>query len=393
MAYVELHARSAFSFLRGASLPEELAATAARLELPALALCDRDGVAGAVRLYQKGREHGLRPLVGSEMTMEDGVVVPLLVATQEGYRNLCGLLTTGNLRAPKGEGKVRWSELAEQNAGLIALTGDAAGPVRRAWRERSPAAAGEALARLRRVFGRDRLYVEVQRHLTPGEEFENQFLADLAHAHGLPLLATNGALYASPSGRAVLDAFTCLRHHTTLDAAGRRLARNGERGLQPAPAMAARFADWPEAIAQTERLAARLQFTLADLGYRFPDYPVPAGETMDGFLHKMAYFGAQQRYGSVAGQVRSQMERELRLIAKLGFSGYFLIVWDLCNFARGQGTLVQGRGSAANSVVCYALGITAVDPIESQLLFERFLSEGRTDWPDIDLDLPSEDRR
>jgi len=393
MAYVELHARSAFSFLRGASLPEELAETAARLELPALALCDRDGVAGAVRLYQQGRERGLRALVGAEVTMEDGSVVPLLVATQRGYRNLCGLLTTANLRAPKGEGRVRWPELDEQNAGLIALTGDEEGPVRRAWRERGPAAAGEALARLRRGFGGDRLYVEVQRHLVPEEEFENLFLADLAAAHGLPLLATNGALYAAPRGRAVLDAFTCLRQHATLDCAGRLLARNDERGLLSARSMAERFADWPEAIAQTERLAERLQFTLADLGYRFPDFPVPAGETMDSFLHKMAYFGAQQRYGGVTGKVRSQLERELALIAKLGFSGYFLIVWDLCNFARGQGTLVQGRGSAANSVVCYALGITAVDPIEGKLLFERFLSEGRTDWPDIDLDLPSESRR
>jgi len=393
MAYVELHARSAFSFLRGASLPEELAATAARLELPALALCDRDGVAGAVRLYQEGRKHGLCPRVGAEVTMEDGSVVPLLVATPQGYRNLCALLTTGNLRAPKGEGRVGWSELAEQSAGLIALTGDEEGPVRRAWREAGPAAAGEALARLRRVFGRERLYVEVQRHLVPGEEFENEFLADLAAANGLPPLATNGVLHAEPAGRAVLDAFTCLRHHTTLDAAGRLLARNAERSLRPAAAMAERFADWPEAIAQTERLAERLQFTLADLGYRFPDYPVPAGETMNSFLHKMAYFGAQQRYGSVSGKVRSQLERELALIAKLGFSGYFLIVWDLCNVARGQGTLVQGRGSAANSVVCYALGITAVDPVEGKLLFERFLSEGRTDWPDIDLDLPSEARR
>ena len=153
------------------------------------------------------------------------------------------------------------------------------------------------------------------------------------------------------------------------------------------------FADLPDAIANTEALAERLEFTLANLGYRFPDHPVPPGESQDSFLRKMAYFGAQQRYGSVVGQVRRQIDRELALIAKLGFSGYFLIVWDLCSFARDRGSLVQGRGSAANSAVCYSLGITAVDPIEGKLLFERFLSEGRTDWPDIDLDLPSGDRR
>lgn len=325
--------------------------------------------------------------------MEDGAVLPLLVATREGYRNLCALLTTARLRAPKGEGTVGWAELAEMNAGLVALTGDEEGPVRRAWRERGAGAAGEALAKLRRVFGRARLHVELQRHLLPEQEEENRFLIDAADAAGLPLLASNGPLYATPGARAVLDAFTCLRHHTTLDEAGRLLARNGERALKPASALARLFADRPDALTNTVRLAETLEFTLSDLGYRFPDYPVPAGETMDGYLRKIALFGAHQRYGSLAGRVRRQLDRELGLIARLGFSGYFLIVWDICNFAREAGTLVQGRGSAANSVVCYALGITAVDPIGGDLLFERFLSEGRTDWPDIDLDLPSEERR
>jgi error-prone DNA polymerase len=391
--FVELHARSAFSFLRAATLPEEMAERAGQLELPAAALCDRDGMAGAVRFYQKAKAQGVRPLVGAEVTMEDGSVVPLLVATREGYRGLCALITTGQLRSPKGEGRVAWTELAEAGGGLIALTGDEEGPVRRAWRERGAAAGGEALARLRRIFGRDRLYVEIQRHHLPEEVAENRFLVDLAEAAGLPLLATNGPLYAGPAGRPILDAFTCLRHQVTLDEAGRRLARNGERALKPAAALAALFADRPEAVANTVRLAERLEFTLADLGYRFPDYPVPPGETMDGYLRTIACFGAHQRYGSVAGRVRRQLDRELGLIGRLGFSGYFLIVWDICNFARAAGTLVQGRGSAANSVVCYALGITAVDPIGGDLLFERFLSEGRTDWPDIDLDLPSAARR
>ena len=157
--------------------------------------------------------------------------------------------------------------------------------------------------------------------------------------------------------------------------------------------MEALFADLPEALANTVRLGERLEFTLQDLGYRFPDYPVSPGESMDSYLKKMAFFGAQQRYGSVTGEVRKQLLRELALIARLNFSGYFLIVWDICNFARENGILCQGRGSAANSVVCYALGITAVDPIASHLLFERFLSEGQTSWPDIDIDFPSAERR
>ena len=393
MPFVELHARSAFSFLRAGSLPEALVAEAARLGMPALALCDRDGVYGAVRLHVSGREAGVRALVGCEITMEDGSVVPVLVATRAGYRGLCSLLTTAHLRAEKGEGRVAWRELAEACGGLVALTGDEEGPLRRAWLERGPAAAAEAGARLAGIFGRDNLHVEIQRHRVAGEERWNRFLVDWARAGRLPLLATNGVLHATPECCGVLDVFTCLRHRTTLDAAGRRLAPNRERHLKDQRAMEELFRDLPEAIANTGKLAERLEFTLANLGYRFPDHPVPAGESQDSFLRKMTYFGAQQRYGSVVGEVRRQLERELALIARLGFSGYFLIVWDLCAFARERGSLVQGRGSAANSAVCYALGITAVDPIESKLLFERFLSEGRTDWPDIDLDLPSGERR
>ena len=393
MTYVELHVRSAFSFLRAGSLPESLAAEAGRLGMPAAALCDRDGVYGAVRLHMAGKEAGVRALVGAELTMEDGSVVPVLVETRAGYQGLCGLLTTAHLRAEKGEGRVAWGELAEAHGGLLALTGDEEGPVRRAWTERGPDAAAEAASRLLRVFGSGGLYAEVQRHRVPGEERWNAFLVDWARAGGVPLLATNGVLHATPGDAGVVDVFTCLRHHVTLDGAGRRLARNRERHMKGAREMAELFADLPEAVANTGRLADRLGFTLSNLGYRFPDHPVPAGESQDSFLRKMTLFGAQQRYGSVVGEVRRQLERELALIAKLGFSGYFLIVWDLCSFARERGSLVQGRGSAANSAVCYALGITAVDPIESKLLFERFLSEGRTDWPDIDLDLPSGERR
>ncbi len=439
--YFELHARSAFSFLRGASRPEDLVTAAAAAELPALALLDRDGLCGAPRLFGAARDQGLRARVGAEITLSDGSVVPLLVTSQTGYQNLCQLITEAKLtpRAPvarrvsggslgriespdpaahaAGDGAddsdphapdpharkrpcfATWEELGRFREGLIALSGDEDGPVRRAWRTAGPAAAAAALAQLTTVFGRDHLYVEVQRHRLRGEEREIAFLRDLAAAQGLPLLATGGVNYAVPAHRATADVFTCLRHHTTLDAAGRRLAANAERHVKSGTHMAQLFADLPEAIAHTARLEARLGFTLQNLGYRFPDFPTPHGEPMPAFLRATAYAGAVKRYGRLNERVTRQLDRELELITKLGFCGYFLIVWDICEFARARGILVQGRGSAANSVVCYVLGITAVDPIKHELLFERFLSEGRVgrdghpSWPDIDLDLPSGERR
>jgi error-prone DNA polymerase len=393
MAYIELHARSAFSFLRGASLPEQLAETAARQGLAAMALCDRNGVYGAPRFYGKANEAGLRPLVGSELTLEDGSVLPVLVMNRVGYQNLCRMITRAQLRAPKGESRILWPELEEFHEGLVALTGDEEGPLPRAVFHRAPAQAEEVLGRLVRAFGRDQVYVELQRHRVPGEERLVQGLVALARSHWLPVIATNGVLYAEPGGRDVLDVFTCLRHHTHLDAAGLLLSINSQRHVKTPREMAALFADLPEAVTQTEQLAARLQFTLRDLGYEFPTFPVPAGETMDGLLRRQTHERARRRYGEVSPVIRTQLEKELALIQKLGFAGYFLIVADLVDYARSEDILIQGRGSAANSAVCYALGITAVDPIKSDLLFERFLSESRQAWPDIDLDLPSGDRR
>jgi error-prone DNA polymerase len=407
--YVELHARSAFSFLRGASHPEQLVERAAQLGLPALALCDRDGLYGAPRLRMAGKEHGVRAIVGAELTLDDGSVLPVLAATHEGYRNLSTLITRTKLRAPGRDARaprnsaddrptkagtpVRWDELAEFSAGLVALTGDEEGPVRRCLARDDFAGARECVQRLRAAFGEGNLYLEVQRHLLRGEELMLDRLVELARTERLPLLATNGPLHATRDERAVLDVFTCARHHTHLDAAGRLLSANDERHLKSAAQMARLFADVPEAIENTAHLAERLAFSLDDLGYEFPRFDVPAGESMETWLRKMTYEGARRRYGEPGPRVVAQLEHELALITRLGFAGYFLIVWDLVNFCTAEGILVQGRGSAANSAVCYSLGITACDPIAYNLLFERFLSEGRTSWPDIDLDLPSGDRR
>jgi error-prone DNA polymerase len=419
--YAELHARSAFSFLRGASSPEALVDAALAAELPAMALLDRDGVYGAPRFYGQVFQRGasFRPRVGAELTMEDGCVVPLLAADRTGYRNLCQLVTAARLtERPPGLGDpaarerkrpcfATWEELARFAGGLVALTGDEAGPVRRAWRDGGAVAAGAALDKLRAIFGDGddpaaaRLFVEVQRQRLRGEEREVTFLRDLAAARRLPLLATGGVNYAVADHRIVADVFTCLREHTTLDAAGRRLEVNAQRHVKTARAMQALFADLPEATVNTERLEARLEFTLRDLGYRFPEYRLPDGTAVDQneFLRARTYEAARAKIGELPPAWTAQLERELALIARLGFSGYFLIVWDICAWARARGILVQGRGSAANSAVCYVLNITAVDPIKNRLLFDRFLNDsrigpdGRPSWPDIDLDFPSGERR
>jgi error-prone DNA polymerase len=423
--YVELHARSAFSFLRGASLPETLVKEAARLELPALALLDRDGVYGAPRLYQAAEEQGIRPLVGAEITMEDGSSVPLLVMNQTGYRNLSRLITNAKLEprppsvlahlrseivkadlSPGEDPQARkrpcfatWKELAAHAEGLIALSGDEDGPVLRGWRRGGETAAAAGLQRLQDVFGPDRLYIEMQRRRRRGEDVTLRFLSALAEAKGLPLIATGGVQYACRAERPIADVFTCLREHTTLDAAGRLLSPNAERHLRSGRAMQELFHDYPGAVTATAGLAERLEFTLKTLGYQFPDFPVGAGETMAGVLREQTYAGAQERIGELTPTLRAQLDKELALINQLGFAGYFLIVWDICRWCHGRGILIQGRGSAANSAVCFCLRITSVNPVQYRLLFERFLSAGRVgadghpSWPDIDLDLPSGDLR
>ena len=252
---------------------------------------------------------------------------------------------------------------------------------------------GGLVDRLVGIFGASNVCIELQRHLLRDEEADNHPLRDLASAFHLPVIATNGVRFADVPDRPLYDVLTCIRHKTTLEHAGRRLSWNAERYLKPPDAMARLFGDLPEAIAGTRAVAERLEYTMADLGYRFPEYPVPAGETMSSFLRKMTQAGARERYRPYHDRARAQISRELDLIEKLDLAGYFLIVWDIVNFCRQEDILVQGRGSAANSAVCYSLGITAVDPVGMELLFERFLSEERGEWPDIDLDLPSGDRR
>ena len=400
-AYVELHARSAFSFLRAASLPSTLAARAAEIGLATLALTDRDGFYASPRLWTAAEEAGIRAIYGCELTLEDRSVLPLLVQSADGYQKLCRLLTRSKLRSPKGESFIRWDELEEIAGGVVCMTGDEEGPLTAALLRRDFSQAEGTMRRLISIFGVKNVFVEVQRHLRRGERWINARLIELAGTTGTQLLATNGVLYAETGARRIVDVFTCTRLHTHLDGAGTALAVNGERHLKSPEEMAALFADLPAAVTNSARLAERIEFAFPAVGYEFPNYRAPDGKPADVFLREVTFDGARRRYGNpLSAKVRRQLERELNLIIELGFTGYFLLVWDIVNFCKSNGILAQGRGSAANSAVCYCLEITAVDPIESRLLFERFLNEnrsgaggGRKAWPDIDLDLPSGERR
>ncbi|HVP42434.1 MAG TPA: DNA polymerase III subunit alpha, partial [Terriglobales bacterium] len=411
--FIELHARSAFSFLEGASLPEELAAGCAESGMPAMAVLDRNGVYGSPRFHLAAKKIGVKAHIGAEVNVSPQdelretrnvkreTSLPLLVESREGYRNLCRLITCMKLRVPKhampGACAVSWQELEEHAQGLLCLTGGSDGVLARALEDGGRDQSKRVLERLAAIFGRENVYVELQRHFLREEEARNRAAVELAASLGLPIVASNGVAYAVPQERELLDVFTCIKHHRMLDTAGRLLARNPERHLKTPQQMAQLFADLPQAIANTGALSSRLDFTLADLGYEFPKYPVPDGQTMMSFLRQRTAEGAQERYGRAAPDLRArarrQIERELHLIEKLDLAGYFLIVWDIVRFCRQHNILVQGRGSAANSAVCYSLGITAVDPVGMDLLFERFLSEERGEWPDIDLDLPSGDQR
>ena len=399
--YVELHAASAFSFLAGASQPETLIERAVELEMPAMALADRNGLYGVARFHTAANRCGVKAHIGAEIAVSSfgtSLTPPswlphqvpyepprilLLCASQTGYQNVCQLITRFKMReATKAEGAATLEDLEEFSAGLICLTGGDEGPLAAALAQEGIAGARKIIDRLVSIYGRGNLYPELQRHQQREEECRNQTILSLASELCLPIVATNGVRYATANDRELLDLFTSIRHHTTLDLAGRLLAANSARHLHTAREMAILFRDIPEAIANTRIVSERLEFTLDNLGYRFPQYPVPDEETMDSFLAKRVEEGVRKRYGSPAkrhllDKARAQVQHELALIAKLGFAGYFLIVWDIIRYCQKNGFLVQGRGSAANSAVCYALEITAVDAVGMELLFERFLSENR----------------
>jgi error-prone DNA polymerase len=415
--YIELHTASSFSFLDGASQPDALVERAGELGMPAMALADRNGVYGVARFHTTAKRIGVKAHIGAEIAVssfgnrltrqswqphqcpDEPPRIVLLCASQIGYQNLCQLITRFKMReTTKAEGAATFEDLEEFSAGLICLTGGDEGPLAAELPHGGQDEARKHLGRLAGIYGRNNIYVELQRHRSREEECRNQSLLTLASSLNLPVVATNGVRYSQENDRELLDVFTAIRHGTTLDKAGRLLTANSARYLRSPREMMTLFRDLPDAIANTRIVSDRLEFTLNDLGYEFPRYPLPGGETMDSFLAKRVEEGVRKRYGTpskrhLLDKARAQVRHELALIEKLGFAGYFLIVWDIIRYCQWNDFLVQGRGSAANSAVCYALEITAVDPVGMELLFERFLSENRGEWPDIDLDLPSGDHR
>ncbi len=387
MNYVPLWCKTNFSFHEGASHAEELVEEAHRLSLRAIAITDRDGVYGIVEAYLKARELGVQLLVGAQITVADGTLIVLLARDRAGYANLCQLLTAGRLRSPKGESAVTWDEVCDHAPGLIALWG---GDRSLVIAESAPISGSDldvVAGRLRDAFG-DALYAIAARHRRDTEIRQEARLRERAARYRIPVAATVEVLYHTPSRRPLQDALACIRHGVTLTDAGQILKPNAEHDLKSPFAFAALFENDARGVGLTTEIASRCTFTLAELRYRYPSEHLPDGKTSSQWLRELTFAGARERYGAeISPNVVAQLDRELALVDELDYCGYFLTMYEIVRFCRARGILCQGRGSAANSAVCYCLGITAVDPVRMELLFERFLSRERAEPPDIDLDI------
>jgi len=392
--YCELHCHSYFSLLDGASSPEALVERAAALGYPALALTDHDGLYGAIRFWQAVQERSIRAVIGSEVTLDDGHHLTLLAETQVGYANLSRLLSLGQLAGQKGQPRLTLDALAGHAAGLLCLSGCRQGAVAAALLAKDQAGAYAAAARLRDVFGPQCFWIELQRQYLPTDAQLTADLVELARRLDVGYVATNNVHYATRRGQRLHDVLCCIRQHVTLPEAlaGGRLHPNSEQWLKPPQEMAALFVDLPQALTNTLRIAERCQVSLDFSHQRLPSFPVPPGYTAQSYLQSLCAQGLAHKFTPVTPEARAQLTHELEVIERTGLAGYFLVVWDIVRFARAQGIRYQGRGSAANSLVAYVLGITPVDPLRHHLLFERFLSEGARSMPDIDVDL-AEDRR
>jgi error-prone DNA polymerase len=395
--YAELHSWSNFTFLEGGSHPEELVDRGVDLELAAIALTDRDGLYGTPRFAARAKARGIAAIVGGELTFEDGTRIVLLVENERGYANLCELISLAQLRGSKGDARLRLDDFDEGRRadGLIALSGGGTtGRVERALATAGAPAAADEIRRLRTIFG-ERFHVELQHHLTEEDARRNQCLVTLAREQHVGYVATNGVVYAEKDDAPLADVLCCVKHTTNLERArvDNLLRPNAEYYLKSPAAMRRLFNPYPEAVQRSVDIANRCRFRLERLTGQFPLFAVEEGKTRQTYLRELTYRGAAARYGTpLANDVERQLEYELGIIAKMDLAGYFLIVWDIVQQASELGVLCQGRGSAANSAVCYALGITAVDPIGMKLLFERFMSEERREIPDIDIDFAHQDR-
>jgi error-prone DNA polymerase len=402
--YAELHAHSAYSFLDGAGTPEELVEEAARLELRAIALTDHDGLYGVVRFAEAAKELDMRTVFGAELSLGNvartevpdppGPHLLVLARGPEGYRRLSREIAKAHLAGgEKGKPRYDYDALTEAAGGhWHILTGCRKGHVRQALSEGGPEAAEKALADLVDRFGSDRVSVELTHHGHPLDHERNAALVDLAPRFGLNVVATTAAHFAEPSRGRLAMAMGAIRARHSIDEAAGYLAPLGGSHLRSGEEMARLFAHCPQAVTAAAELGEQCAFGLALIAPRLPPFDVPPGHTEDSWLRHLVMIGARNRYGPPerAPQAYAQIEHELRVIEKLSFPGYFLVVHDITRFCKENGILAQGRGSAANSAVCYALGVTNVDPVANELLFERFLSPARDGPPDIDIDIESD---
>src|SRR5437660_7351946 len=385
--YAELQVASNFSFLRGASHPDELVVTAAALGHAAIAITDRNSFAGIVRAHHAAKTIGIRLVVGCRLDLRDGTSLLAFPEDRAAYGRLTRLLTLGKRRAAKGACHLDYADLVAHGGGQILIVlPPAEGDV-------AEFAAHLSFARQVAADFRGRAYLAAH-HLYCGDDASRLArLADIAADIGLPLVATNDVHYHEPERRPLQDVVTCIREHCTIAEAGFRLAAHAERHLKPASEMARLFRGYEDALSRTLEIVARCRFGLDELRYEYPEEPVPPGFTPQQWLTELAWKGAAEKFpGGVPEHIRERIEHELKLIDQLDFARYFLTVHDIVQFARSKDILCQGRGSAANSVVCYCLGITSVDPAKIDVLFERFISAARGEPPDIDVDFEHERR-
>ncbi|MGC2855151.1 error-prone DNA polymerase [Novispirillum sp. DQ9] len=379
--YADLDVTTNYSFLHGASHPDELVLTAAALGHSAIAVTDRNTLAGVVRAHAAARRAGLRLVVGCRLELLDAPSLLVYPTDRAAYGRLCRLLTLGRRRAPKGECHLERADLAAHAEGLVAI---ALPPEEGDIRADLPA--------LREMFG-GRLHLAARCRLDGRDARRLAALAEVAEACGTPLVATNGVLMHTPARRPLLDVLTCIREKLTIDTAGWRLSANAEAHLKSPAAMARLFRDHPEALSRIGGIVAACAFSLDELRYEYPDEPVPAGSTPQEELERLTWDGARAFWpGGIPETVERQIRHEFAVIGQLGYAPYFLTVHDIVRFARSKDILCQGRGSAANSAVCFCLGITSVNPCEQDLLFERFISAARNEPPDIDVDFEHERR-
>lgn len=390
--YVELHAHSYYSLLDGASSPDDLIQQAAALGMSALALTDHDGVYGAVEFAQSARHYQIRPIFGAELTLDNGHHLTLLVKDKIGWHNLCSLITQARHNAPKGEAALPFDALQTHTQGLIALSGCRQGEINATLLQHGKEAARKVINRYREVFDSDCLWIELQHHYLPDDVYYLRALVELANTHGLGYVATNNVHYASREQQRLQDVLACIKHQTSLDQARHLLRPNSEYYLKSADEMRTLFTDYPEAIANSFWIADQCQWVLEYGLQDLPRFPTPDEISADDYLYQLCANTLHESSGAKLTEMQRQLRHELTVIRYAHLANYFLIVWDMVRFAREKGIRCQGRGSAANSVVAYLLGITPVNPLAHALVFERFLSDERRLMPDIDIDFDA-DRR